>query len=166
MPGRSQGTILQAYRVRSLVLRFDLSVLPYFLRSFLGPHRAGVPGRLVPVGSDCARWRSVVSRGSAYPRSETRVGVESSVWPGLPVREAVRRRARVGSERCSSSVRPSSRRGGPKSEAGVVPPRLGLLVRDWIILLAYHLSILGQPMSCALFTTLSAGPSLCWKADP
>ena len=32
----------------------DLSALPYFLRPFPGPHRAGVPGRLVPVGFDCA----------------------------------------------------------------------------------------------------------------
>jgi len=46
----------------------DLSVLPYFLRLFSGPYRAGVPGRLVPVGSDCASWRRAVSRDSAHPR--------------------------------------------------------------------------------------------------
>ena len=57
----------------------DLSVLPYLLRPFLGPHRAVIPGRLVPVGSDCASWRRAVSRGLVYPRSETWVGVGSVV---------------------------------------------------------------------------------------
>ena len=104
-----------------LGITVDLSALPYFLRSFPGPYRAGVPGWLVPVGSDCASRRGVVSRGSAHPRSETRVGVGSGVWLGLPVGEAVRRRAGDQSER-------SGRRGGPESEAGVVPPRPGLPV--------------------------------------
>ena len=72
-----------------LGIAVDLSALPYFLRSFTSPHRAGVPSRLFPVGSDCASRRRAVSRGSAHPRSETRVGVGSGVWPGLPVGEAV-----------------------------------------------------------------------------
>ena len=52
-----------------------LSALPYFLCLFHGPYRVGVPGRLAPVDSDCANWRRAVSRGSAHPRSETRVRV-------------------------------------------------------------------------------------------
>ena len=62
-----------------LGIAVDLSALPYFLHPFSGPYRAGVPGRLVPVGSDCASRRGVVSRGSAHPRSEKRVGVRSDV---------------------------------------------------------------------------------------
>ena len=58
---------LQVYMVRSPVLWFDLCALPYFLRLFPGPYRAGVPGRLVPVSSDCASQRGAVSRGSAHP---------------------------------------------------------------------------------------------------
>ena len=57
-------------------------------------------------------------------------------WPGLPVGEAIRRWAGDGGERCSSFVRPFGRRGGPESEAGAVPPRLGLPVGDWFVLLA------------------------------
>ena len=68
-----------------LGIAVDLSALPYFLRPFPGPYRAGVSGQLVPVGSDCASRRGVVSRGSAHPRSEKWVGVGSGVWPGLPV---------------------------------------------------------------------------------
>ena len=36
---------------------------------------------------------------------------------------------------------PSSRRGRPASEASAVPPRLGLSVGDWIILLACRLGV-------------------------
>ena len=39
-----QGTVLG--------IAVDLSALPYFLRPFPSPHRAGVSGRLVLVGSD------------------------------------------------------------------------------------------------------------------
>ena len=76
---------LQVYRVRTLVLRFELCALPYFLCPFYGLYRAGVPGRLVPVGSDRASQRRVVSRGLTHPRSETWGRVGSGVWPGLPV---------------------------------------------------------------------------------
>ena len=124
-----------------LGIAVDLSALSYFLYQFLGSYRAGVPGRLVPVGSDCASWRGVVSMGSAHPRSEKRVGVRSGVWPGLPVGEAIQRWARVRSERCSSLVRPSGRRGGSESEEGTVPPQPGLSVGDWIALLACPLGI-------------------------
>ena len=125
-----QGTVLG--------IAVDLSALSYFLHPFPGPHRAGVPGRLVLVGSDCASRRGAVSRGSAHSRSEKRVGVGSGFWPSLPVGEAVQRRARARSESCSSFVRPSGQRGGPESEAGTVSPRPGLLVGDWIVLLACH----------------------------
>ena len=116
-----------------LGIAVGLSALPYFLRPFSGPYRAGVPGRLVLVG--CASWRGAVSRGSMHPRSEKRVEVRSGVWLGLLVGEAIWRRARVGSERCSSS----GRRGGPESEAGIVPPRSNLPVGDWIALSACRL---------------------------
>ena len=68
----------QVYKVRTSVLWFDLCALPYFLCPFPGPYRAGVPGRLVPIGSDRASRRRAVSRVLAHPQSETRVGVGSS----------------------------------------------------------------------------------------
>ena len=126
MTGTSQGTVLQVYRVWSLVLRFDLCALPYFLCPFPGPYRAGVPGWLVLVGSDCASRRGAINRGSAHSWSEKRVRVGSGVWLGLLVRETGQsqkralfllgqafrseRRVGVGSERCSSLARPSGRR--------------------------------------------------------
>ena len=66
----------------------DLSALPYFLRLFPSPYRAGVSGWFVPVGSDCVSWRRAVSRGSAHPRSETRIRVGSGIWPDLSVGKA------------------------------------------------------------------------------
>ena len=99
--GGRRVLFLQVYRVRSLVLRFDLCTLSYFLCPFPSPYRAGVPGRLVPVSSDCASRRRAVSRGSAHPR---RRGSESEVVFGQAFR----------------SERPSG--GGPESEASVVPP--------------------------------------------
>ena len=62
-----------------LGIAVDLGALLYFFRLFPGPYRAGVPGRLVPVGSDCASRRGAVSRGSAHSRSKKRVGVGSGV---------------------------------------------------------------------------------------
>ena len=126
-------------------LVFDLSALPYLLRLFPGPYRMGVPGWLVLVGSDCASQRGVASRGSAHPLSEKRVRVGSGVCPGFPVREAIWRWARVRKERCSSLARPSHRRGRPESEAGTIPPRLGLPVGDWITILACRLGIWAGP---------------------
>ena len=52
--GSCRVLFLQVHRVRTLVLRFDLCALPCFLRSFLDPYRAGVPSRLVLIGSECA----------------------------------------------------------------------------------------------------------------
>ena len=151
-------TLLEFYHAREVIgychagaqdmvlgITVDLSALPYFLRPFPGPYRAGVPDRLVPVGSYCTSQRRAVSRGSVHPRSETRVGVGSGVWPGLPVGEAVRRWTGVGSERCSFFVRHSDRRGRPESEAGAIPPRPGLPVGDWIVLLACRLGIWAGP---------------------
>ena len=59
-----------------LDITVDLSALPYLLCLFPGPYRAGVPSQLVLVGSDCASRRRAVSRGSAPPRSKTRVEAE------------------------------------------------------------------------------------------
>ena len=82
-----QGTVLG--------IAVDLSILLYLLRPFPSPHRVGVPGRLVPVGSDCASRRRAVSKGSVHPRSKTRVGVGGGVWSGLPGGEAGRSRKRA-----------------------------------------------------------------------
>ena len=90
------------------------------------------------------------------PGWRTSVGVGTGVWPGLPVGEAVRRRAGVRSERCSSS----GRRGGPESEAGVVPPRSGLPVGDLDRPSGLSFRFLGCPRSCASFATF-----VCW-AEP
>ena len=142
-----------------LGITVDLSALPYFLRPFPSPYRAGVPGQLVPVGEAGQSRRGAVSRGSAHSQLEKRVRVRSGVWPGLLVGEAVRRRTRDQSKY-------SDWRGGPELEAGVVPPQSGLPVGDWIVLLACRLGILGRPMSYALLATLSVGLSLCWEAGP
>ena len=144
----------------------DLGALLYFFHTFPGPYRLSVTGRLVPVGSDCANRRRAVSRGLAHPRLETRVGVGKwclarpsgrrghSEVGRCQKRELFllceafwwERRARVRSGRRSSLARPSSQRldypSGPSFRC------------------------LGRPMSCVLFTTLSAGPSLCWEAGP
>ena len=160
-------TLLEFYHAREVIgychagaqdmvlgITVDLSALPYFLRPFPGPHRAGVPDRLVLVGSDCASRRGAVGRGQRFP--SWRSGPESEVafWPGLPVQETVQRQARDRSER-------SGQRGGPESEASVVPPRPGLPVRDWIVLLACLSRYLGRPMSYVWLAMLSVGPSFC-----
>ena len=86
-PAGVQGTFLG--------IAVDLGALLYFFRLFHGPYRAGVPGRLVLVGSDYASRRRAVSRGSTHSWSEKWVGVRSGVWPGLPVGEAGRSRKRT-----------------------------------------------------------------------
>ena len=162
MPGRSQSTLLVIswwyfpIGVQGMVLSIavDLSALPYLLCPFPGPHRAGVPGRLVLVGSDCASRRRVVSRGLVRPRSETWVGVrkrcltgpsgrrggpesEASIvpsWPGLPVGEAGRSRKRA-LFLLGQAFR-SERRARVRSERVLLWP--GLPVGDWIALLACH----------------------------
>ena len=140
-----------------LCLAVDLNALPYFLRPFPGPYRAGVPGRLIPVGSDCASRRGAISTGLVHSRSEKRVRVGSGALArpsgrrdrpeaGWRPKRALRseRWAGVGSGCRSSSARPSGRRLGRLS---------GLSSRYF-----------GRPMSYVLFATLSVGPSLCWEA--
>ena len=154
MPGRLQGTLLTCpvgycpIGVQGTVLGItvDLSALPYLLRPFLGPHRADVPGRLVPVGSDCASWRRAVSRGSVH--SPVREVGQSRKRALFLLGRAFRseRQAGVGSKRCSSLARASGRRLDHPS---------GLSFK-----------YLGQPKSCALLATLSGGLSLCWIAGP
>jgi len=122
----------------------DLGALSYHLRLFPGPYRAGISGRLVPVGSNCVSRSGVISRGSAHPRSEKRVRVRSGVGPGLPVGEAVRRRAEDQSEL-------SGRRGRPESEAGAVPPRPGLSVGDLDRPSGLSCRYLGRPKSYVSF---------------
>ena len=56
-PTGVQGTVLG--------IAIDLSALPYLLRPFPGPRRAGVPGRLVPIGFD--RRGEPESEASAVP---------------------------------------------------------------------------------------------------
>ena len=132
MPGRLQDTPLacpiSTVDVQGSVLgaAVDLSALPYFLRMFPGPYRAGVPGRLVPISSDRASRRRVVSRVWRTPGWRRESELEVVLWPGPSVGE--------GGDRCGSS----GRIGGPESEVGAVPPRLGLPVGDWIALLAYR----------------------------
>ena len=75
-----------------------------------------------------------MSPGQRDTRSESKVGL----GVGLPIGEAVRRRAGDQSER-------SGRRGGSESEAGAVPPRLGLPVGDWIALLDCRLGFWARP---------------------
>ena len=136
-PAGVQGTFL------GIVV--DLGALLYFFRPFPSPYRAGVSGRLVPVGSDCASRRRAVSRGSVHPQSERRVEVGSGVvplWPGHPVGEAGRSRKRA-------------------------PFLLGQAFRSktgspfWPVV-----RYLDRPRSCASFATSSAGPSFCWEAGP
>ena len=90
-----------------------------FLRTSPSPYRAGIPGQLVPVGSDRASRRRVVSRGWAYPRSES-----------------------AGSElEAVLLARPSGRRGHP--EAGWRLKR-ALLSERWAGVEKWALFLLGQ----------------------
>ena len=91
MPERLQSTISAGVQDTVPVSWFDLCALPYFLRPFPGPFRAGVPGQLVLAGSDCASQRRAVSKVFAYPGRRRGVGVGSSAL-----------------------ARPSSRRGRPE----------------------------------------------------
>ena len=123
--GGCRVRFLQVYMVRSSVLWFDLCALPYFLRSFPGPYRAGIPGRLIPVDSDRA-GRSWKRR---WARPSGRRGRPEAGWrPKRALRSE--RRAGVGSGCHSSSARPFARR----------------LDRPFGLSFRY----LGRPMSCAL----------------
>ena len=104
---------LQAYRVWSLVSWFDLYAMACFLRSSLGPFRAGVPGRKAPVGPGRASRRRTVSRVSVNPGRRRGVRVESSTFgPSLPIGEAVRRRLKSEASAPIGEVGRSSRRAG------------------------------------------------------
>jgi len=116
-----------------------------FLRMFPGLYRAGIPGRLISVGSDHASQRRTMSKGWAYPRSES-VESESEVvfGPGLPIGEAVRRRLESEVSTPVGEVGRSSRR------VGAVPLRPNLPVGDWTALLAHYFRLLGRSTSCVL----------------
>ena len=78
-----------------------------FLRSSPGSFRAGVPGRMAPIGSGRASRRRAVSRVSANPGRRCGVGVGSSVW-AKPSDWRGHLEATVIRSECSG------RRGGPK----------------------------------------------------
>ena len=122
---------------------FDLCSLPYFLRLLLGLFRAGVPGRLVPVGSGCVSRRRAMSRASTYPSQRHGVGVESSALARPSGRRDVQRRLETEVSAPVGEV-------GRSRKAGTIPPRPGLPVGDWIALLAYCLDTWAGPMSCTL----------------
>ena len=147
------------YRVRSLVPWFDLCALPYFLCSSPGPFRVGILGRLVLVGSGCTSRRRPVSRILAYPGRRRGVRVKSSALSRPFGR-------RVHPEAARDRSVPSSKKDGPESENGrsssSARPSGRWLDRPSGLLFRY----LGRPMSCVLFATLPAGPSLCWEAGP
>ena len=108
-PTGVQGTVLG--------IAFDLSVLPYLLRPFPGFSPSGRPRSVGP-----SRLRLRQSEKSCKQRfGESPVGDAGQSRKRAPFLfcQAFRSegRAGVGSERCSSSARPSGRRGGPKSEA-------------------------------------------------
>ena len=80
----------QAYRVwfwyRSLTCALPSLFAP-------GPFRAGVPGRMAPVGLGCASRRRAVNRLPTGPRSESwGRSRKQRFGPGLPIRETARRR--------------------------------------------------------------------------
>ena len=99
---------------------FDLRALPCFLRSFPGPFRADVLGRRV--------------RGRSRKRC---------FWPGLPVGEAVRRRAGDRIER-------SGQRGGPESVNGRCSSLIWPSGRRLDHSPGLSLRYLGRPTSCVL----------------
>ena len=157
------GKVTRYYRagVQGTVLGIavDLSVLPYFLRPFPGPYRAGIPGRFVPVGFDCARRRGAVSRGSAHSRSEKRVGVKSGVL-ARPSGRRGRPEAGWRPKRALRSERWAGVKNGRRSFSA--KPSGQCLDRSSGLSFRY----LGRPKSCALFAMLPTGPSLCWEAGP
>ena len=84
-----------------------------FLHTSSGPYRAGVPGRMALVGSECVGRRRVVSRvltrsGQRDAGSELEVGLEV----GLPIGEDVRRWLKPELSSPFGEVGRSSRRAG------------------------------------------------------
>ena len=145
MPGRLQGTLLTCpvdycpAGVQGTVLGItvDLSALPYLLRLFPSPHRAGVPGWLVPVDSDCAGQRRAISRGSVHPRSETRVEFGGGALFLLGQAFRSERRAGVGSE-AFRSERQARVRSGRRSS--LARPSGRKLVHPFVLLLGFWAS--------------------------
>jgi len=88
--GSCGALFLQVYRVWSLYRGLTRVLLSLFVP---GPFRAGVPGRMAPVGFGCAGRRRAVRRVLTYPGRRD-VGLESEVGlgAGLPIEEAGRRR--------------------------------------------------------------------------
>ena len=87
-----------------------------------GPYRVGIPGRLILVGSDHASRRGVVSRGWAYPWSESaRLESEAVLLVG-PSSQKRRSGGRLMTE-ASAPVGEVGR----SRKAGAVPPRPGLM---------------------------------------
>ena len=65
---------------------------PAFLHTSPGSYRAGVPGRMAPVGSECAGRRRAVSRVPTSPgQRDTGSKSEVGLRVGLPIGEAIRR---------------------------------------------------------------------------
>jgi len=102
-----------------------------FLRMSSGSYRIGVPGRMAPVGSECAGQRRAVSRVPTSP-GQRDMGSESevSLWArrsdrrGLPIGKGVRRRLDA---EASASIGVVGRRG---RRAGAAPFGPDLLVGD------------------------------------
>ena len=114
--------------VQGTVLGFtvDLSALPYLLRPFPGSSLSGRPRSVGPSWLRlCLLEKSCKQRFGASPVGDAGRSRKQR-WPA----SRLERRAGVRSECCSFSARPSGRRGGPESEASVVPPRPGLPVRE------------------------------------
>ena len=99
---------------------------PALLHLFPSPFRAGVPGRLVPVGSGCASRRRAVSRASAYPGRRHEVGVESSALARPSGRRGCPEAAGVGASAPVGEVDQSQK-------TGAAPLRPDLPVGDWIV---------------------------------
>ena len=122
---------LQVYKVRSPVSWFDLCALPCFLRSFPISFRASIPGRLVPVGSDCASRRRTVSRVFTYPGRRHGVGVGSSALARPSGRRGYLEAAGVRASAPIGEV-------GRSWKMGAIPPWPGLSVGDWVAPFAYR----------------------------
>ena len=126
IPGRLPSTLLTCHvgycpaGVQGTILGIavDLNALPYLLRPFPRSLPSGRPRSVGP-----SRLRLLQSEKSC------KQGFGAS-----PVEDA-------GRSRKWCLARPSSRRGRPESETGVVPPRPGLPLEDWIALLACRLGI-------------------------
>ena len=155
------STVLQVCRVRSSVLRFDFSALPYLLRLTLWvlTERASPFGRFLVV-SDHAGRRRAVSRGLVYSRSEKRVRVGRERHPLLGQASRSDKRVKVKSGHHPLLGQAS------RSEKWV-HPLLGQFFRSETgSLFRPVVRYLDRPRSCASFVMSYVGPSFCWEANP